>query len=166
MRARIRPFVVAAALAAGAALLPPVGAALLPRAAAAQPAPSDQGGGAAAAPRQEQAAIGPIPGVGEPEPQQNPVAGDANARQNGRNLFVTMNCSGCHGTHAGGGMGPSLRDESWIYGGNAGDIFSSIAQGRANGMPAWGTMLPEQSIWNITAYIESLRTPNEPSPPR
>jgi cytochrome c oxidase cbb3-type subunit 3 len=155
MSARLRPLVVAFALAGW-----------LAGAAAAQPAPSGERAGAAAAPGPEQAAIGPIPGVGEPEPRKNPVAGDPNALQNGRSLFVTMNCAGCHGTHAGGGMGPSLRDEAWIYGGNAGDIFNSIAQGRANGMPAWGTMLPEPSIWNITAYIESLRTPNEPDPPR
>jgi hypothetical protein len=32
-------------------------------------------------------------------------------------------------------------------------------------MPAWGALLPEQTIWQLTAYIESLRTPAEPSAP-
>jgi cytochrome c oxidase cbb3-type subunit III len=98
--------------------------------------------------------------------RQNPVAGDAQALADGRRYFVAMNCAGCHGDHGGGGMGPSLRDPVWIYGGGPGDIYDSIAQGRANGMPAWGTMLPADLIWRVTAYIESLRTPDEPSPPR
>ena len=84
----------------------------------------------------------------------------------GRRLFVTMNCSGCHGGRAGGGMGPSLRDTDWIYGNSDADIFSSIAQGRAHGMPAWGTRLPLDSIWMLVAYVVSLRTPGEPDAPR
>ena len=62
-------------------------------------------------------------------------------------------------------MGPSLRDSSWIYGGSNPHIFSSIAEGRAHGMPAWGTRIPDQQIWQLVAYIRSLRTPNEPEPP-
>jgi cytochrome c oxidase cbb3-type subunit 3 len=62
-------------------------------------------------------------------------------------------------------MGPSLRDETWIYGNRPMDIFDSISNGRANGMPAWGTMLPQQQIWQIVAYIQSLRTPQEAEPP-
>jgi cytochrome c oxidase cbb3-type subunit III len=80
----------------------------------------------------------------------------------GRKLFVRMNCAGCHG---GGGMGPSLRDVTWIYGGKAGEIFDSIAEGRAHGMPAWGTMLPHDYIWKLVAYIESMRKSWEPQPP-
>ena len=51
----------------------------------------------------------------------------------GRQLFVQMNCSGCHGGRAGGGMGPSLRDVDWIYGDTDAQIFDSIAEGRAHG---------------------------------
>jgi cytochrome c oxidase cbb3-type subunit 3 len=114
----------------------------------------------------DRGAVGPVPGVGEPPPRENPNGDDPTVLANGRSLFVGMNCAGCHGEHGGGGMGPSLRDEAWIYGGDAGSIFDSIAQGRANGMPAWGTLLPEPLIWNITAYVEALRTDNEPDPPR
>jgi cytochrome c oxidase cbb3-type subunit 3 len=110
--------------------------------------------------------IGPVPGVGEPAPQSNPKGDDAGIRANGRSLFVGMNCYGCHGEHGGGGMGPSLRDDVWIYGGAAGDIYDSIARGRANGMPAWGSLLPEDLIWNVTAYVQSLGTPNEVEPPQ
>lgn len=111
-------------------------------------------------------AVGPVPGPNPPSPPAtNPYAGDPAALQAGRELFVAMNCSGCHGGHAGGGMGPSLRDVDWIYGKEDAQIFSSIAQGRAHGMPAWGSRLPEQSIWALVAYIKSLRTPQEPDAP-
>jgi cytochrome c oxidase cbb3-type subunit 3 len=121
---------------------------------------------ASAAPPPAQSPVGPIPGpMKDVAERTNPYANDPKALAQGRLLFVSFNCSGCHGGRAGGGMGPSLRDQDWIYGGKSRDIFDSIAQGRANGMPAWGTMLPEQTIWQLTAYIQSLRTPSEPSPP-
>ena len=63
----------------------------------------------------------------------------------GRQLFVRFNCSGCHGGRAGGGMGPSLRDVDWIYGNNDAQLFSSITEGRAHGMPSWQTRLTRGS---------------------
>src|SRR5213593_4313964 len=83
----------------------------------------------------------------------------------GRQLFVRFNCSGCHGGRAGGGMGPSLSDADWLYGDAEAQIFSSIAEGRAHGMPAWGTRLNEDQVWKLVAYVKSLRTPNEIQPP-
>ena len=111
--------------------------------------------------------IGPIPGPAMQGPGptspfgQNPVA-----LMEGRRLFDHYNCSGCHGGHAGGGMGPSLRDPVWRYGNTDAQIFSTIAEGRDQGMPAWGTKVPEDQIWKLVAYVQSLRTPNEPDPPR
>jgi mono/diheme cytochrome c family protein len=32
-------------------------------------------------------------------------------------------------------------------------------------MPAWGAMLTDAQIWQITAYLKSMRTPHEPQPP-
>jgi len=111
--------------------------------------------------------VGPIPGPArQPAREDSPYAKDRVALTEGRKLFVAMNCAGCHGGHAGGGMGPSLRDPTWIYGGKAGEIYDSIAAGRAHGMPAWGTMLPREEIWKLVAYIRSLRTPLEPQPPK
>jgi len=111
--------------------------------------------------------VGPVPGPGGFVTQmRNPYGNDATALQQGRELFVVMNCSGCHGGHAGGGMGPSLRDEDWIYGSRAENIYSSISQGRANGMPAWGQRVTDRQIWQMVAYIKSLGTPDEPARPR
>lgn len=116
------------------------------------------------------APVGPIPGptiAGENSALmvQNPYAGNPSALEQGRQLFVQMNCSGCHGGRAGGGMGPSLRDQIWIYGDTPADIFDSISQGRGKGMPAWGTKLPADVIWKLVTYIQSLRTANEPDAP-
>jgi cytochrome c oxidase cbb3-type subunit 3 len=111
--------------------------------------------------------IGPIPGAQQAvKLSMNPYAQNQVALQEGRRLFVWYNCAGCHGGHAGGGMGPSLRDQVWIYGDSDAHVFSSIAQGRAHGMPAWGTKLPEEQIWKLVAYVKSLRTPLEPYPPK
>ncbi len=53
-------------------------------------------------------------------------------------------------------MGPSLRDPDWMYGSSECHVFSSIAEGRAHGMPAWGTKLPQDQIWKLVAYIVFL----------
>lgn len=111
-------------------------------------------------------AIGPQPGPDRPLPRiENPYAGQPNAPVEGRRLFRWFNCEGCHGGHAGGGMGPSLRDAYWIYGYEDQDIYNSIAEGRARGMPAWGTKLPEEQIWKLVSYVTSLGTDSEPNPP-
>ena len=109
--------------------------------------------------------VGPVPGIGDVPPLANPLQGDRSALQEGRRLFVRYNCSGCHGGRAGGGMGPSLRDPSWLYGSTPDRIFSSIAQGRGHGMPSWGVRLPEKQLWELTLYVSSLRTPDEPEAP-
>lgn len=110
--------------------------------------------------------VGPVPGpTTNPPRMANPLGGNPAAIVEGRRLFVRMNCSGCHGGRAGGGMGPSLRDADWLYGDTDAQIFSSIAEGRAHGMPAWGTRLPDDQLWKLVAYIKSMRTPDEPDPP-
>ncbi len=108
--------------------------------------------------------VGPVPGVGDIPPMKNPVD-DPGAAAQGRRLFVQYNCAGCHGGRAGGGMGPSLRDTDWLYGSSADRIFNSIAQGRGHGMPSWGVRIPDKQIWQLVAYIQSLRTPDEPEAP-
>lgn len=110
--------------------------------------------------------VGPVPG-----PRRDLVAirspyhEDPIALMQGRKLFVWYNCAGCHGGHGGGGMGPSLRDATWLYGSSDAHVFDSIAEGRPHGMPAWGLSLPEEHIWKLTSYVQSLGTSYEPKPP-
>lgn len=112
-------------------------------------------------------AVGPVPGGGHaPQVRANPYAGNAVAANEGNMLFNSYNCSGCHGIHGGGGMGPSLRDPMWIYGGSPNQIYASISQGRTKGMPSWASKIPETQIWKIVTYIGTLNTPGEIDPPR
>jgi cytochrome c oxidase cbb3-type subunit 3 len=87
---------------------------------------------------------------------QNPLADDPDAVQRGMRDFDAFNCSGCHAPNGGGGMGPSLSNELWIYRSAPGNIYLSIAQGRAAGMPAFGAMLPDRTLWELVAYIQSI----------
>jgi mono/diheme cytochrome c family protein len=113
------------------------------------------------------APISPPPGGTRSHPEPvNPLSGDVPAAREGRKAFVQFNCYGCHGFHAGGGMGVSLRDQDWIYGGSEAQIFGSIARGAANGMPSWGQRLTEQQIWTLVTYIRTLATDSEIDPPR
>lgn len=110
--------------------------------------------------------VGPIPGPhADAGKVVNPYAGDVAAINAGRIYYGRYNCSGCHGDHGGGGMGPSHRDVTWIYGNSDEEVFRSIADGRGKGMPAWGPKLPDEVIWKLVAYIQSMRTPAEAEPP-
>ena len=73
----------------------------------------------------------------------------------GKRLFQWKNCSGCH-SHGGGGMGPALMDDRWIYGGKIQQIYHSIRDGRANGMPAWKNRMTDQEIWQVAAFVRSM----------
>jgi cytochrome c oxidase cbb3-type subunit 3 len=101
---------------------------------------------------------GPQP---NPPAIRNPAQGDPNAEQRGMTYFVNFNCVGCHAPNGGGGMGPALSNNIFIYGSKAENIYLSIYQGRPNGMPAWGAMLPDSVIWDLVSYIRKISS--EPS---
>lgn len=85
----------------------------------------------------------------------------------GQTLYNEMNCSGCH-SQGGGGMGPALMDDQWLYGSEPNQIFASIAEGRANGMPSWKYRLTNKQIWQLVAYVRSMSglTPKGARPAR
>ncbi len=35
-------------------------------------------------------------------------------------------------------------------------MYLSVPQGRANGMPAFASLIPSQPIWQISAYVRSM----------
>ena len=85
----------------------------------------------------------------------NPYEGNAWAISQGQQLFEQYNCSGCH-FHGGGGIGPALMDSEWIYGSSPANIYTSIAEGRPNGMPSFGGHIPDFQIWELTTYVRAL----------
>lgn len=86
----------------------------------------------------------------------NPFAGDKAALAEGRYLYASFNCAGCHGEAGGGGIGPPLADDKWIYGGSDASIYATIIQGRPNGMPAFGPQLTGDPVWKLAAFVRSL----------
>lgn len=112
------------------------------------------------------AVVGPTPGPhADAGKSKNPYADDPAAINAGRLYYTRYNCAGCHGDHGGGGMGPSHRDQTWLYGKEDEEIFRSIADGRGKGMPEWGSKVPDEVIWKLVAYIKTMRTPAEPEAP-
>ena len=47
-------------------------------------------------------------------------------------------------------------DSRWIYGAESRQIYESIAEGRPNGMPAFGNRIPSFQIWMLVAYVQSM----------
>jgi cytochrome c oxidase cbb3-type subunit 3 len=89
-------------------------------------------------------------------PLTNPFHGDAGKVREGSALFISYNCMDCHGADGSGAMGPSLADGRWHFGGTDGEVFQSIYEGRPDGMPAWGGRIPDDQIWRLVAYVQSL----------
>jgi cytochrome c oxidase cbb3-type subunit 3 len=87
---------------------------------------------------------------------KNPMAGDPGSAARGMQFFSDMNCIGCHAPNGGGGMGPALSNASWIYGSSPAQIYLTIVQGRPNGMPAFGQLLPDNVVWDLVTYIQGI----------
>jgi cytochrome c oxidase cbb3-type subunit 3 len=85
----------------------------------------------------------------------SPYLGNAQAISAGKRLFEWYNCAGCHG-HGGGGIGPALMDDEWIYGAAPENIFSAIIEGRPNGMPSFRGKVNAQETWQLVAFVQSL----------
>ncbi|QUS37449.1 cytochrome-c oxidase, cbb3-type subunit III [Tardiphaga alba] len=77
----------------------------------------------------------------------------------GKAVF-TENCVACHGDNATGSTdvgAPNLRDLSWIYGGNAQTVFTSVWGGRQGQMPSWEARLSPLDRKILALYIVDLR---------
>ena len=102
-----------------------------------------------------------------PAPVPNGYQQNAYAMSQGKRLFSAYNCNGCH-ANGGGGSGPPLMDDVWIYGNEPQNIFATIVQGRPNGMPSFRGRIPDDQIWQLVAYVRSLSslTPKSARPGR
>jgi len=88
-------------------------------------------------------------------PIKNNYEENAYALSEGQRLYSAYNCVGCH-AHGGGGMGPALMDDQWIYGYQPEQVYLTILQGRPNGMPSFMGRIPEYQIWQLAAYVRSM----------
>jgi cytochrome c oxidase cbb3-type subunit 3 len=88
-------------------------------------------------------------------PAYSPYQENAYGVSQGKTLYNQFNCSGCH-FQGGGGIGPPLMDTEWIYGSRPENVFESIAEGRPNGMPAFGGKIVTDQIWQLVSYVRSM----------
>jgi cytochrome c oxidase cbb3-type subunit III len=93
----------------------------------------------------------PPPATGQNSPFRENAWGIAE----GKRLYNYYNCVGCH-SNGGGGMGPPLMDDKWIYGHEAANIYQTIIEGRPNGMPSFRNKIPDQQVWMLVAYVQAM----------
>jgi cytochrome c oxidase cbb3-type subunit 3 len=98
---------------------------------------------------------------------KSPYEGNAYGLSEGKRLYSAFNCNGCH-QNGGGGIGPALSDDRWIYGASPDQIYSTIVEGRPNGMPAFGGRVPDQQVWQIVGFVQALsgNVPKDAAPAR
>ena len=84
------------------------------------------------------------------------IATDPAVRKMGMRMFAN-NCAQCHGADAKGAYGfPNLTDADWLWGGSADAIKATLVNGRQAVMPAWGSILGDEGIADVTQYVLSL----------
>ena len=84
------------------------------------------------------------------------LVGDAEAIRSGQEIFSHL-CAPCHGAEGQGKVGPSLRDDQWLYGNTFQAVARVIAQGvQEKSMIAWKDTLSHTQISQVTAYVLSL----------
>ncbi|HTO67280.1 MAG TPA: c-type cytochrome [Bradyrhizobium sp.] len=104
---------------------------------------------------------------------RNPYTDDPEKIQEGRKLFLSYSCNGCHGGNGGGGMCPPLSNETWVYGSDDDTLFRLVALGsdqlQAAGyyrigmenvigpMPPFGELVKsDDELWKIIAFVRSI----------
>ena len=100
-------------------------------------------------------APGGEPPVREHSAEAAKYDGDPEQIAAGKQLYAAFNCVGCH-FNGGGGMGPPLMDDKWIYGSSMENIGSTIREGRPAGMPSFRAMVVDEQVWQLAAYVRSL----------
>jgi len=71
-------------------------------------------------------------------------------------------CSACHGPDGRGqaAMFPNLMDVDWLWGNSAEQIEQSIRGGRRALMPAWGSVIGNDSVQQVTDYVLQMNAAN------
>ena len=99
--------------------------------------------------------------------------------EQGRKIYLSYDCGGCHGGGGGGGMAAPLTNEVWIYGNDDDTLFRLIALGTGSlspgdafqkhgfvrkgsenvvgPMPPFGeTIKTDDDVWKIIAWIRTV----------
>jgi hypothetical protein len=104
---------------------------------------------------------------------KSPYADFKKVAEEGHQKFMGAGCNGCHGGTGGGGMGPPLTNQIWVYGSDDDTLFRLIALGSdelqkqgysrkgsesvVGPMPQMGTVVKSaDDEWKIIAWIRSI----------
>ncbi len=68
-------------------------------------------------------------------------------------------CMSCHGEALGGGIGPSLVDQTWLYGSRPTELYATVMNGTAKGMPPWGPTLGAKKVTEVVSFVLSKHDP-------
>jgi cytochrome c oxidase cbb3-type subunit 3 len=102
-----------------------------------------------------------VSGAADPAPTVNLESSDTIGK--GATRF-NQSCVYCHGYAGTGGKGATLQRRNDL---TPAALFTVISNGRKRGalvMPPWKSTLSEEEIWELAAYILSLRTMPEQKP--
>ena len=98
----------------------------------------------------------------------NPFAGQADAADAGKMIY-TDNCASCHGDSgkgdgpAGGSLDPKPADLATLQSTKSDDFLNWViseggpANGKSASMVAWKGTLSEDEIWQVVAYLHTLK---------
>lgn len=90
---------------------------------------------------------------------------DSTLVQKGHEVFIAK-CAMCHGQKAEGLVGPNLTDEYWLHGNKLGQIKNVIEKGVLDkGMLAWKGVVSDDNIFELIAFINSVKNTNVPGKP-
>ncbi|MBL1280936.1 MAG: c-type cytochrome [Fluviicola sp.] len=81
----------------------------------------------------------------------------------GKSLFE-VNCISCHGPNGGGTIGPNLTDNTWIYGYNIVDVFTTVKNGTKNAMPEHASKLNPIELQQVASFVLSMPEATGKSP--
>lgn len=104
---------------------------------------------------------------------RNPYTDDPVAIEEGKKIYLSYSCNGCHGGGGGGGMCPALTNVVWVYGDDDDTLFRLIAlgsvelqkagymrkgrEGVVGPMPPYlELMKTDQELWKIIAWIRTV----------
>lgn len=79
-------------------------------------------------------------------------------------LVYETHCKSCHKENGAGGIGPNLTDQFWIHSKatpetNYPVVFTGVPD---EGMPNWSEKLTDTEIYQVVAYVQSLKNTNAP----
>ena len=105
---------------------------------------------------------------------KNPYTDQADKIEEGKKLYFSYSCNGCHGGGGGGGMCPPLTNDTWVYGSNDDILFRLISHGSqglqktygvsrkgqegvVGPMPPFGELIKnDDELWKIIAFVHLL----------